>query len=73
MRKFAEKRGECQPKTAEEKTFLAHRGVNVEGTRSLSLIFQSNADLFSVSLGYPFASSLGGNEKSARSSGRVNS
>jgi hypothetical protein len=38
MRKFAEKRGESQPKMAAKKTFLAHRGVNVEGIRSLSLI-----------------------------------
>jgi len=38
MRKFAEKRGESQPKMAAKKTFLAHRGVNVEGMRSLSLI-----------------------------------
>ncbi len=39
MRKFAEKRGKNQPKTAAEKPFLAHRGVNVEGMRSVSLIF----------------------------------
>jgi hypothetical protein len=38
MRKFAEKRGESQPKMAAKKTFLAHQGVNVEGMRSLSLI-----------------------------------
>jgi hypothetical protein len=38
MRKFAEKRGESQPKMAAKKTFLAHQGVNVEGMRSISLI-----------------------------------
>jgi hypothetical protein len=39
MRRFAEKRGESQPKMAAEKTFLAHQGVNVNWMRSVSLIF----------------------------------